>query len=298
LVAYILFINQFLQPVRQLANFIEQFQRGMAGFRRFLEVMEIQPDIMDKEDASSLDKINGNIRFENVSFSYDNKEHVLNNINLKVNQSETVAIVGPSGSGKTTLCNLIPRFYEISDGSILLDGVDIRDIKISDLRKNIGLVSQDVFLFSGTVRENIAYGNINAKEEEIIEAAKKANADEFIRELKDGYDSYIGERGVMLSGGQKQRISIARMFLKNPPVLILDEATSSLDNKSEAIIQKSVEKLSENRTTFIIAHRLATIKNAKRILVLTENGIEEEGTHSELLEKKGIYYSLYNTQFI
>ena len=225
-------------------------------------------------------------------------EHVLNNINLKVNQSETVAIVGPSGSGKTTLCNLIPRFYEISEGSLLLDGVDIRDIKISDLRKNIGLVSQDVFLFSGTVRDNIAYGNINATEEEIIEAAKKANADEFIRELKDGYDSYIGERGVMLSGGQKQRISIARMFLKNPPVLILDEATSSLDNRSEAIIQKSVEKLSENRTTFIIAHRLATIKNAKRILVLTENGIEEEGSHSELLEKKGIYYSLYNSQFM
>lgn len=298
LVAYILFINQFLQPVKRLADFIEQLQRGMAGFKRFLEVMEIQPDIVDKEDAVGIESIKGDIRFENVGFSYDNKEHVLNNINLKVNQSETVAIVGPSGAGKTTLCSLIPRFYEISEGSLLLDGVDIRDIKISDLRKNIGLVSQDVFLFSGTVRENIAYGNINATEEEIIEAAKKANADEFIRELKDGYDSYIGERGVMLSGGQKQRISIARMFLKNPPVLILDEATSSLDNRSEAIIQKSVEKLSENRTTFIIAHRLATIKNAKRILVLTENGIEEEGSHSELLEKKGIYYSLYNSQFI
>jgi len=298
LVAYILFINQFLQPVKRLANFIEQLQKGMAGFKRFLEVMEIKPDIVDKEDAVGIESIKGDIRFENVGFSYDNKEHVLNNINLKVKQSETVAIVGPSGSGKTTLCNLIPRFYEISEGSLLLDGVDIRGIKISDLRKNIGIVSQDVFLFSGTVRENIAYGNINATEQEIIEAAEKANADEFIRELKDGYDSYIGERGVMLSGGQKQRISIARMFLKNPPVLILDEATSSLDNKSESIIQKSVEKLSENRTTFIIAHRLATIKNAKRILVLTENGIEEEGTHSELLEKKGIYYSLYNSQFM
>lgn len=298
LIAYILFINQFLQPVRKLANFVEQYQRGMAGFKRFQDVMDIEIDIIDSPDSLELKDILGDIKFENVTFSYENKEHVLNNINIHIKPSETVAIVGPSGSGKTTLCNLIPRFYEINEGSILLDGNNIKEIKISSLRKNIGLVSQDVFLFSGTVRENIAYGNINATEKEIIEAAIKANADEFIEELKDGYDTYIGERGVKLSGGQKQRISIARMFLKNPPVLILDEATSSLDNKSESVIQKSIEKLSENRTTFIIAHRLATIKNAKRIIVLTENGIEEEGTHKDLLEKKGVYYSLYNSQFL
>jgi len=297
LVAYLIYINQFLIPVRRLSSFVEQYQRGMAGFKRFIEIMDIKPDIVDAEDAIEVEKLKGDIVFDSVTFSYDNKKTVLSNINLYIKAWETIAIVGPSGAGKTTLCNLLPRFYDIDDGKILIDGIDIRKIKIKSLRKNIGMVQQDVFLFSGTIRENIAYGNPNATEEEIINAAKAANAHDFIMELPDGYDSYIGERGIKLSGGQKQRIAIARMFLKNPPILILDEATSSLDNESEAIIQKSIENLSKNRTTLIIAHRLATIRNAKRIIVLTENGIEEEGTHEELLNKKGVYYNLYNSQF-
>lgn len=297
LVAYLIYINQFLQPVKRLANFVEQFQRGMAGFSRFTEVMDIKPDIVDKENAININKLNGEIAFKDVAFSYDEKNTVLAGINLNVKQGETIAIVGPSGVGKTTLCNLVPRFYEIDKGKIEVDGLDIRDITINSLRKNIGVVQQDVFLFSGSIRENISYGNLEASDGEVINAAKAANAHDFIMELPDGYDTYIGERGVKLSGGQKQRISIARMFLKNPSILILDEATSSLDNQSEAVIQKSIEELSKNRTTFIIAHRLATIKKAKRIIVLTENGIEEEGPHKELLNKKGVYYSLYNSQF-
>lgn len=297
LVAYLIYINQFLQPVKRLANFIEQYQRGMAGFARFEELMAIKPDIIDKDNAIDIDKAVGNVEFENVKFSYDNKNEVLSNVKLKVESGQTVAIVGPSGAGKSTLCNLIPRFYEIDDGSIKVDGKDIRDISIKSLRKNIGIVQQDVFLFSGSVFENIAYGDLNASKEEVIEAAKAANAHDFIMELPNGYNTYIGERGVKLSGGQKQRLSIARMFLKNPPILILDEATSSLDNQSEAIIQKSIEALAKDRTTFIIAHRLATIKNAKRIVVLTENGIEEEGTHKELINKNGVYHNLYNSQF-
>lgn len=297
MVAYLIYINQFLQPVKRLANFVEQFQRGMAGFKRFTEVMDIKPDIIDKSEAIEMDKVSGQVLFKDVAFSYDEKNSVLSGINLSVKPGETLAIVGPSGAGKTTLCSLIPRFYEIDKGSITVDGKDIRDVKISSLRKNIGIVQQDVFLFSGTIRENISYGNLDASDEEIINASKAANAHDFIMELPDGYDTYIGERGVKLSGGQKQRLSIARMFLKNPAILILDEATSSLDNQSESVIQKSIEELSKNRTTFIIAHRLATIKNAKRIAVLTENGIEEEGTHKELIEKEGVYFKLYRSQF-
>lgn len=296
LVAYIIYISQFLQPLTVLLRFVEQYQQGMAGFRRFVELMDTEPEIADKKGAIELKDVKGDIEFDNVTFSYDNKREVLSGINLKIKHGETVAIVGPSGAGKTTLLSLIPRFYEIDAGSIKIDGIDIRDVKLSSLRENIGIVQQDVFLFSGTIKENIAYGNLNASDEDIINASKAANAHDFIMELKDGYDTYIGERGVKLSGGQKQRISIARMFLKNPPILILDEATSSLDNKSESIIQQSIENLSKNRTTLIIAHRLGTIRNAKRIIVLTENGIEEEGTHEELMNRKGVYYNLYNYQ--
>lgn len=297
MVAYLIYINQFLQPVKRLANFMEQYQRGMAGFRRFVEVMEVEPDIVDSENAIDIDNVAGNVEFKNVTFSYDDKNTILSSVNLNVTAGETVAVVGPSGAGKTTLCSLIPRFYEIDDGEIAVDDMDIKNVKIKSLRRNIGIVQQDVFLFSGSIKENIAYGNLDATDEEIFAAAKAANAHDFIMELTDGYETYIGERGVKLSGGQKQRISIARMFLKNPPILILDEATSSLDNQSEAIIQKSIEDLSKNRTTFIIAHRLATIKNARRIVVITENGIEEQGTHRELIEKRGTYYNLYNSQF-
>lgn len=297
LVAYVIYITQFLQPLSVLLRFIEQYQQGMAGFRRFQDVLAIKPDIVDSKDAGELKNVRGDIKFCNVKFSYDDKKSVLSNINLSVRSGETVAIVGPSGVGKTTLCSLIPRFYEVDEGSISIDGKDIRDVTLKSLRQNIGIVQQDVFLFFGTVRENIAYGKLNATDEEIIDAAKAANAHDFIMEMPEGYDTYIGERGVKLSGGQKQRLSIARMFLKNPPVLILDEATSSLDNYSESIIQKSVEALSKNRTTFIIAHRLATIRNAGRIVVITENGIEEQGTHDELIARKGAYYDLYNSQF-
>lgn len=297
MVAYLIYINQFLQPVKRLANFVEQFQRGMAGFKRFTEVMDIESDITDRENAAEIGEAKGNVEFRDVKFSYDDKNAVLTDVNLTVHSGDTIAVVGPSGAGKTTLCSLIPRFYEIDQGSIRVDNLDIRDITIKSLRKNIGIVQQDVFLFAGTIRENIAYGNLDASEKEIVEAAKAANAHDFIMELPEGYDTYIGERGVRLSGGQKQRISIARMFLKNPPILILDEATSSLDNQSEAVIQNSIEELAKGRTTFIIAHRMATIKNAKRIVVLTEKGIEEEGNHKELMEKKGVYYSLYSTQF-
>lgn len=297
MVAYLMYINQFLQPVKKLANFVEEFQRGMAGFKRFDEIMNIESDIKDKPHALSVKELKGKVEFSDVTFSYDDKNSVLSGINLLVNKGETIAVVGPSGAGKSTLCSLIPRFYEIDMGSIKVDDIDIRDIKLKDLRRNIGVVSQDVFLFSGTVMENIAYGNLDAKEEDVINAAKAANAHDFIMGLPEGYDTYIGERGIKLSGGQKQRLSIARMFLKNPPILILDEATSSLDNQSEAIIQKSIFELAKNRTTFIIAHRLGTIRNSKRIIVITENGIEEEGTHDELIKEEGVYYNLYNTQF-
>ncbi len=296
-IAYIIYISLFLEPLRTLARFIEQYQQGMAGFRRFREIMDTEPEIVDKEGAIELRDVKGKIDFNNLKFSYNDNKGVLSNINLTVNPNETIAIVGPSGAGKTTLCNLIPRFYEIDEGSIKIDGIDIRDVTIESLRKNIGIVQQDVFLFAGTIKENILYGNIDASDEEILRAAKLANAHDFILELPKGYDTYIGERGIKLSGGQKQRLSIARMFLKNPAILILDEATSSLDNLSETIIQKSLEELTKERTTFIIAHRLATIRNAKRIIVLSENNIEEEGTHEQLIKNKGIYFDLYHSQF-
>nr|WP_206528156.1 ATP-binding cassette domain-containing protein [Marinitoga sp. 38H-ov] len=296
-IAYNFFVVRFLQPLKVLLRFVEMYQQGAEGFRRFLEIMATEPEIIDKEDAIELKNVKGEVVFENVGFSYDEGKKVLHNINLHVSAGETIAIVGPSGGSKTTLCSLIPRFYDITEGSIKIDGIDVIDIKIKSLRQNIGLVQQDVFLFSGTIKDNIRYGKMDATDEEIIQAAKAANAHDFILELIDGYNTLIDERGIKLSGGQKQRIVIARTFLKNPPILILDKATSSLDNQSEAIIQKSIEDLSKNRTTFIIAHRLATVKHAKRIIVLTEKGIVEEGTHEELMNKKGEYFKLYNAQF-
>jgi ATP-binding cassette subfamily B protein len=297
LVTYLLYINTLLIPIRKLIDFTEQFQRGMTGFERFLEIMDTEPDIVDKEDSIELNSVKGMVTFENVSFKYDEGVHVLKGIDLKLEPGETIALVGPSGGGKSTLCSLIPRFYEVTDGSIKIDNIDIRDIKLESLRKNIGIVQQDVYLFAGTIMENIRYGKPDASDEEVIEAAKRANAHEFIMGFEKGYDTYVGERGVKLSGGQKQRISIARAFLKNPPILILDEATSALDNQSERIVQESLEKLTSNRTTFVIAHRLSTIRNAKSILVLTDNGIEERGSHEELMKNNGIYASLYKAQF-
>lgn len=297
LVAYLLYINTFLVPIRSLIHFTEQFQKGMTGFERFLEIMDTEPDIADKEGSIILDNVKGRVEFSEVSFKYDEGGQVLNNINLNLEPGETVALVGPSGGGKSTLCSLIPRFYEVSEGTISIDGVDIRDIKLESLRRNIGIVQQDVYLFAGSILENIKYGKPGASSEEVIEAARKANAHDFIIGLEKGYDTYVGERGVKLSGGQKQRISIARAFLKNPPILILDEATSSLDNQSEKVVQQSLESLSDNRTTFVIAHRLSTIKRAKTILVLTDNGIEEKGSHNELINNNGVYASLYNAQF-
>jgi len=297
LVAYLMYVGQFTQPIKRLANFIEQYQKGMAGFKRFQELLSVKSDIKEKENAIEAKHFSGAVTFKDVTFSYESSKEVLSNINLEVKAGETVAIVGPSGAGKSTLCSLIPRFYDIDSGNITIDELDIKDYTIESLRKNIGIVQQDVFLFAGTIKENIAYGNLDASDKEIETAARLANAHEFIMTMENGYDTYIGERGVKLSGGQKQRLSIARMFLKNPPILILDEATSSLDNNSEAIIQNSIEELSKNRTTFIIAHRLATIKKAKRIVVITDNGVEEEGTHEELMSRKGPYYRLYNSQF-
>lgn len=294
LLTFLLYINNIIEPVKKLINFTEQFQNGITGFDRFMEIMEIQPDIVDKKDAISLKNVKGDIKFQDVAFKYnDTKEDVFHNINLNVEAGDYLALVGPSGVGKTTICSLIPRFYEVSTGSILLDGTDIRNIKLKSLRKNIGIVQQDVYLFAGTVLDNIRYGNLDATDEEIIQASKNANAHEFIMELPDGYDTYIGQRGVKLSGGQKQRLSIARVFLKNPPILIFDEATSALDNESEKVVQESLEKLAKNRTTFVIAHRLSTIRNAKNILVLTEDGIKERGTHEELLSQGGVYAGLY-----
>lgn len=298
LVTFLLYINNFVEPVKKLMNFTEMFQNGYSGFERFQEIMAIAPDIKDEKDAIAADHLKGDITFENVSFYYEEStEKVLNNIQLKVDAGDYMALVGPSGVGKTTLCSLIPRFYDVSEGSIQIDGMDIRHIKLADLRNNIGIVQQDVYLFAGTIMDNIRYGNPNATDEEVIRAAKRANAHEFIMSFPEEYDTDIGQRGVKLSGGQKQRLSIARVFLKNPPILIFDEATSALDNESEQVVQKSLEELAKDRTTFVIAHRLSTIRNAKRILVLTENGIEEEGTHEELMSKKGVYESLYQMQF-
>lgn len=298
LITFVLYINNFTDPVKKLVSFTEQFQNGYSGFERFLEVMSIAPDIKDSKDAVTVQYMNGEIDFENVSFHYEgNEDKVLNNINLKVHQGDYMALVGPSGVGKTTLCSLLPRFYDVTQGSIKIDGMDIRNIRLEDLRNQVGIVQQDVYLFAGSVMDNIRYGKPEATDEEVLRAAKNANAHDFIMGFPEGYDTDIGQRGVKLSGGQKQRLSIARVFLKNPPILIFDEATSALDNESEKVVQKSLESLAKNRTTFVIAHRLSTIRNAERILVLTEEGIAEEGTHEELLEKGGIYEALYKMQF-
>jgi ATP-binding cassette subfamily B protein len=295
LVTFLLYIGVFTDPIRTLVDFTEQFQNGYTGFERFREIMDIEPDIADEPDAEELTEVAGEISFENVSFRYEeNQEKVLNHINLEVPAGQYLALVGSSGAGKTTLCSLIPRFYDVTGGTIRIDGKDIRKVTLKSLRDHIGMVQQDVYLFAGTIFENIRYGKPDATREEVIEAAKNANAHEFILSFPDGYDTDIGQRGIKLSGGQKQRLSIARVFLKNPPILIFDEATSALDNESEKVVQDSLEKLAKNRTTFVIAHRLTTIQNAERILVLTEDGIAESGTHEELLRRGGIYENLYH----
>ena len=294
LVTFLLYINTFTEPVKKLINFTEQFQNGYTGYERFMEMMAVEPDIEDRSGAVELQNVKGDISFEDVSFHYEeNTQTVLRHINLKVQAGSYIALVGSSGAGKSTLCSLIPRFYDVTQGVVKIDGTDIRDFTLKSLRSQIGIVQQDVYLFVGSVLENIRYGRPSASREEVIAAAKNANAHEFIMALPDGYDTDIGQRGVKLSGGQKQRLSIARVFLKNPPILIFDEATSALDNESEKVVQESLEKLAKNRTTFVIAHRLSTIRNAQKILVLTDTGIEEEGSHQELLEKDGVYAKLY-----
>jgi len=297
LAIYVLYINIFINPINVLIDFTEQFQKGYAGFKRFIEVAEPQPDIVDTADAKPLAEVIGEIEYKNVSFRYNDDNSVLDNVNLTIKAGKTIALVGPSGGGKTTICSLLPRFYDVTAGSITIDGLDIRDITLESLRSAIGIVQQDVYLFDGSIKKNIAYGKSGATDAEIIAAAQNANIHEFIMSLDKGYDTYVGERGVRLSGGQKQRLSIARVFLKNPPILILDEATSALDNESEQYIQKSLEKLSKNRTTIVIAHRLSTIKNSDEIVVVTDLGIQERGNHKQLIENDGIYAHYYNMQF-
>lgn len=297
LITYILYVGILIEPVHRVINFARLYQEGITGFNRFMEYMEIEPDIQDAPNAISLAQVDGDLQFRNVSFKYrEDYDYVLRNVSLDIAEGEYVALVGTSGVGKTTLCSLIPRFYEIDEGEILLDGVNIQDVRLSSLRQHIGIVHQDVYLFAGTVADNIRYGKLGATDDEIIMAAKQANAHEYIMDLPQGYDTDIGQRGVKLSGGQKQRLSIARVFLKNPPILILDEATSSLDNASEKAVQASLEKLTEKRTTLVIAHRLSTIRNADRIVVLAGDGIAEQGTHEELLALGGTYADLHNMQ--
>ena len=297
LLTFILYIGILIEPIQRLGNFARLYQEGITGFDRFMEILEVEPDIQDAPNATELKQCKGNIEFKNVSFKYkEGCDHVLKNISLHIKSGEYVALVGSSGVGKTTLCSLIPRFYEVSKGEILLDGININGLSLRSLRKNIGIVQQDVYLFAGTVLENIRYGKLDASEGEIIVAAKKANAHDFIMSLPNGYDTDIGQRGVKLSGGQKQRLSVARVFLKDPPIIIFDEATSSLDNESEKAVQDSLEKLTHNRTTLVIAHRLSTVRHAQRILVLTDNGITEQGTHKELIALEGAYANLYNVQ--
>ena len=297
LATYLLCIAILIDPIQKLVNFGRLYQEGMTGFQRFMEMLEVEPDLQDAPDAVDLPPVRGRVEFRGVSFRYkDDQQHVLKDLSLEIQADEYVALVGSSGVGKTTLCSLIPRFYDVTAGSILLDGYDVRDVTMRSLRRNIGVVQQDIYLFAGTVAENIGYGKPNATREEIVAAAKLAHAHDFITALPDGYDTDIGQRGVRLSGGQKQRLSIARVFLKNPPIIILDEATSALDNESERAVQVSLEKLAENRTTLVIAHRLSTIRNARRIVVLSESGIAEQGTHEELLALNGAYANLYNMQ--
>ena len=295
LLTFLLYISVFTDPIRTIIDFTEQFQNGYSGFERFREIMDIEPDIADAKNAVDLKNVKGDILFEGVTFKYnENTDTVLKEVNLNVPAGSYMALVGSSGAGKTTLCSLIPRFYDVNSGTIRIDGKDIREVTLKSLRSQIGIVQQDVYLFAGTIFENIAYGKPGATMEEVIEAAKNANAHEFIMSFSEGYQTDIGQRGIKLSGGQKQRLSIARVFLKNPPILIFDEATSALDNESEKVVQDSLEQLAKNRTTFVIAHRLTTIQNAEKILVLTEEGIAEEGTHDELLAQKGIYEKLYH----
>ena len=297
LAMYALYIGIFISPIQILVEFTEMLQKGLTGFKRFLDVVETEPEIVDAPDAVDLKDVKGDIAYKNVSFYYNSGEPVLTDVSFTIPHGRSVALVGPSGGGKTTICSLLPRFYDVSEGAVTIDGKDIRHVTLKSLRSSIGLVQQDVYLFGGTIRENIAYGKPEATDEEIIEAAKKANIHDFIMELPDGYDTFVGERGARLSGGQKQRISIARVFLKNPPILILDEATSALDNESERHIQKSLEELSKNRTTVTIAHRLSTIRNADEIIVINEQNISERGTHSDLLAKGGLYAKYYEMQF-
>jgi ATP-binding cassette subfamily B protein len=292
-----LFVAAFLAPIRRLQNFVEQYTTGMAGFGRFLEIMKMKPDILDTPGAVNLERVTGDIAYRNVTFAYNNNVTVLRNISLDIPAGSVCALVGPSGGGKTSLCHLLPRFYEIREGSITIDGIDIRNVSLESLRRSIGIVQQDVFLFAGTIRENIEYGKIGACDEEIIEAAQRAEIHEDILRMSDGYDTIVGERGITLSGGQKQRISIARIFLKNPPILILDEATSALDSATESRIQESLEKLSRGRTTLVIAHRLSTVRSANNIIVIDDVGIREAGRHEELLAAGGMYADLYKAQF-
>lgn len=294
LLAYTMYVTSLLTTVKRIVEFTEQFQKGMTGIERFSEIMDQEPSIKDKENAKILKDVKGSIKFKDVDFKYEeDTDYVLKDFNLNINPGENIAIVGPSGAGKTTICNLIPRFYDINSGEILVDNLDVRDVTLDSLRNNIGIVQQDVYLFSGTVMDNIRYGKPDATDKEVLHASKLAGADEFIKDLPEGFDTYVGERGVKLSGGQKQRISIARVFLKNPPILILDEATSALDNKSEAIVQNSLEELAKGRTTVTIAHRLTTVQNADEIIVMTEEGIVERGNHKDLMAKNGYYYNLY-----
>lgn len=297
LAVYALYIGIFMHPIDVLINFTEQFQKGYSGFKRFIEVVNTSPEILEKPDAVPLTNVKGHIVYQDVSFRYNQNTEVLDGVNISIAAGKTVALVGPSGGGKTTLCSLLPRFYDVSGGAVLIDGKDVRDVTLKSLRDAIGIVQQDVYMFAGTVRENIAYGKPDATDEEIMEAAKHAHIHDFIMSLDNGYDSYVGERGTRLSGGQKQRLSIARVFLKNPKILILDEATSALDNESERYIQASLERLAKNRTTIVVAHRLSTIRKADEIIVINRNGIQERGNHGELLSQNGLYAKYYNMQF-
>lgn len=297
LVAFILFVNILIKPVDKISALLELYPKGMAGFRRFLDLIEQEPEIKDRPGAKDVSHLHGDIYFDDVHFQYDDNKYVLKGIDLSIKAGETIAFVGPSGAGKTTICSLIPRFYDVASGAISIDGIDIRNMTQQSLRSQIGIVQQDVFLFTGTIKENIAYGDLDATDEEVIAAAQKAHLEDFIASLPDGYETQIGERGLKLSGGQKQRLAIARMFLKNPPILILDEATSALDTETERIIQQSLNELAENRTTLVIAHRLATIRDADRVVVVTEDGIAEDGKYDELVRKGGIFARLHNIQF-